>query len=421
MSNLGRFVDRNPGLRPAGMVTAVLEEGTVKCLQPPVQRNRTPPHLQRYRKSSSDGPGVKQTHFGLVDVPLPPPSHIYGKKTYESDHVNEVIRQQNLQGFNEFANEMKEKRYASTRREPLGETISRDYTYPVAVTQGDFKFGVPTKVSEPAKEVLFPAKGSLENGEKEEVMYFKSHGSTQAGQQLSRAYNWPVNPAEHRFGLKDKGSVGGVEEALKPELSESTTLVQKTVEDYRSTAKDQLGQPRNLGSGKPPVPEGYAFGAKAGSLEWGAGQCITGQPTATTLAPDKDLGHSTRFGFRNQPKPGDQSRVFGVPSIRADVAKKGLKSVADHQNYGDEAVAVEVLFPDHWLRYGLEKAEFLRPRSKQEIRALVKGAGVDIGTGQFEAVYTKAQVAVQQAEVSLKDWVAAYQFFEEQRLAAPIK
>ena len=421
MSNVGRFVDRNPGLRSAGMVTVVAEEGTQKCLQPPVARTQTPPHIQRYRKSSSDGPGVKQTHFGLVDVPLPPPSHIYGKKTYESDHVNEIIRQQNFQGFTEFSNEIKEQRYASARREPLGQTLTRNYAYPATVTQGDFKFGVPTKVSEPAKEVLFPAKGSLENSEKEELMYFKSHGSTQAGQQLRRGYNWHIDPAEHRFGLKDKGAVGGVEDALKPEMAEGTILVKKTVEDFRGTAKDQLGQPRNLGSGKPPVPEGYAFGLKAGTLEWGAGQCITGQPTATTLVPDKDLGQSTRFGFRNQTKPGDESRVFGVPSIRADVTKKSLKSVADHQNYGDEAQAVEILFPDHWLRYGLEKEEFLRPRSKQEIRELLRGAGIDIGTGQFEAVYTKAQIAMQRDDVSLKDWVAAYKFFEEQQLAVPIK
>lgn len=421
MSNFGRFTDRTPGLRPAGMVTAIPEEGTQKCLQPPAPRTQTPPHLQRYRKSASDGPGVKQIHFGLVDAPLPPPSHIYGKKTYESDHVNEVIRQQNLEGFTEFANDIKEQRYATSKREPLGQTLSRDYVYPAAVTQTDFKFGVPTKFSEPAKEVLFPAQGSLENSEKEERMYFKSHGSTQAEQQLRRGYNWPVDPAEHRFGLKDKGPVGGVEEALKPMLAEGTTLVQKTVEDFRSTAKDQLGRPRNLGTGRPPLPEDHAFGVKAGTLEWNAGQCITGQPTPETMVPDKDLGRSTRFGFRNQTKPGDDDRVFGVPSIRADYPKKTLKSVADHQNYGDEAQAVEILFPDHWLRYGLEKEEFLRARPKQEIKELLKGAGIDLGAGKFEAIYTKAQIAVQQDQVSLKDWVAAYKFFEEQRLTEPIK
>ena len=41
--------------------------------------------------------------------------------------------------------------------------------------------------------------------------------------------------------------------------------------------------------------------------------------------------------------PGDDStqerRVFGVPSIRSDIPAPSLKSVADHQNYGDEAGA----------------------------------------------------------------------------------
>jgi hypothetical protein len=56
------------------------------------------------------------------------------------------------------------------------------------------------------------------------------------------------------------------------------------------------------------------------------------------VQPDYDLGKATkflsliinlRFGFRNSAKTGDETRVFGVATIRNDIMKKGMKSVAD--------------------------------------------------------------------------------------------
>lgn len=44
---------------------------------------------------------------------------------------------------------------------------------------------------------------------------------------------------------------------------------------------------------------------------------------------DKDLGRTTRFGFRNLTKQGDDYRVFGVPTIRKDITRQTEKSIAD--------------------------------------------------------------------------------------------
>ena len=56
---------------------------------------------------------------------------------------------------------------------------------------------------------------------------------------------------------------------------------------------------------------------------------MKGEPTTKDVRPDDDLGRSTKHGWRNQPRPGDEERVFGVPTIRKDLTKKGTKSVAD--------------------------------------------------------------------------------------------
>lgn len=47
------------------------------------------------------------------------------------------------------------------------------------------------------------------------------------------------------------------------------------------------------------------------------------------MKPDSDLGGANRIGFRNVTKPGDESRIFGVPTIRSDINKKTMKSIAD--------------------------------------------------------------------------------------------
>jgi len=46
--------------------------------------------------------------------------HSFGKKTYNSDHVDGVIKAQNLAGLADKFNDIKENKYASKMKEPLG-------------------------------------------------------------------------------------------------------------------------------------------------------------------------------------------------------------------------------------------------------------------------------------------------------------
>ena len=74
----------------------------------------TPEHIRRYRKSTQNQPGIKQIHPGLFnDGPKVPDNYAYGKKTYGSDHVDTVIKAQNLAGLADKFNDIKENKYAS--------------------------------------------------------------------------------------------------------------------------------------------------------------------------------------------------------------------------------------------------------------------------------------------------------------------
>lgn len=59
-----------------------------------------------------------------------------------------------------------------------------------------------------------------------------------------------------------------------------TVIVKKMVEDVKAVTQDMLGQSKNLGQGRPPVPSEHAFGVKnvIGSDTWNAGKCIHGEP-----------------------------------------------------------------------------------------------------------------------------------------------
>jgi hypothetical protein len=45
--------------------------------------------------------------------------HAFGNKTFSSDHVDTVIKAQNLSGLAERFNDIKEAKYASNIKEPL--------------------------------------------------------------------------------------------------------------------------------------------------------------------------------------------------------------------------------------------------------------------------------------------------------------
>jgi hypothetical protein len=113
-----------------------------------------------------------------------------------------------------------------------------------------------------------------------------------------------------------------------------TVIVKKTVEDVKAVTSDMLGQSKNLGQGRPPLPSEHAYGVKniVGSDIWNAAKCIHGEPTEKEVQPDKDLGRCTKAGSMNQVRrPEDQNRSFGTPTIRTDIPYKENRSIADYE------------------------------------------------------------------------------------------
>jgi len=92
------------------------------------------------------------------------------------------VKAQNLAGLADKFNEIKEGKYASHVREPLGMGYSRGYQWPTAAEGGNAVFGVPSTGLENAKDILYPMGGASEDTGAISDMYKKTHGNFQPGE-----------------------------------------------------------------------------------------------------------------------------------------------------------------------------------------------------------------------------------------------
>jgi len=158
---------------------------------------------------------------------------------------------------------------------------------------------------------------------------------------------------------------------------------------------------KNLGHGVTDVPPNMVYGmASQAGPEWGVRECI-GNYTPEEQQPDRDLGRSIRPGWRNM---GPPQRVFGVPSIRSDVPAPALKSVADHQNYGDEAGAATLLYPPRFADGGVTQADFLTSTSKEELADIFRSAGFELDDTQVHETYERAKALDTHGRVSVQSF-----------------
>lgn len=196
----------------------------------------------------------------------------------------------------------------SNKREPLGTSMTRTYNWPKAAQNGTVAFGIPTKDSMNAKEILYPTNGADPERPEFQQMYLKTHSNFSAGEQKRRGYNWNVNqingkPDKFAFGFGEQRLLNGASRAVHSERYDmaypKTVVVNKIVEDQKQTLNDQLGVSKNLGQGQPVRDSDFVYGIKNSCNDWNAAKCLQGEPTQQELNQDKDLGKSVKLNSTN--------------------------------------------------------------------------------------------------------------------------
>ena len=196
----------------------------------------------------------------------------------------------------------------------------------------------------------------------------------------------------HRFGTGDGSHVAlnglalGASAALKHGV-DADPIQSTRVRNFKAL-EDKLGRSRNLGHGNARA-RNHVYGRtsvrRAG--DWDARCCIQGDYDAADTEPDADLGKTHTPGFRNVLTDATQHRSFGVPTVRSDIPKYARRSIADHQNYGDDATARELLYPSHLTSMGLDDQEFVQKRPKADVWALFAATGLDVDADWCHKLY----------------------------------
>ncbi|KAF4324143.1 hypothetical protein BBO99_00001803 [Phytophthora kernoviae] len=412
--------------RPAGKISEPQRDTTGLCLTFG-QRPGTPEEIRRYRKSYFSEPGARIAHPGLVDdLKRIDPMTKFGIVTTGSEHVPEMLVSGPATEYQRINLAKLETNYASHKREPLGKTYSRGHVLPAHMQKPEFAFGMSGTFCESAKELLYPSTtAGLLNSQQDEELYRRSHGSVAPGEQKNRGYGWEaakINPAKHRFGVKPIGNTGGeVAVIMNPEMDESAippAVASHNLENKR-TLYDHLGKPRHLGAAETDnLPNTRVFGVTTQNSD-SAWLCIQGEYSSEEQQPDANLGRAVNHGWRNATA---DTRAFGIPTIRSDIPAPARRSVADGQNYGDDANAHALLYPEEFASSGVANAEFAQPRDQKYLRGLFGQIGHGVDDDDFELVWKQATQSVRYTragEASIADYRDALNDFLEAQGRGP--
>jgi hypothetical protein len=128
-----------------------MRESTADCLvvADHPDRPQTPPEIKKYRMSARMEPGKTIIHPGKADDPRPPDIR-FGKVERDEIQAQELMRPGPKSALEVMEQEEKEKIYRSKRLEPLGKTISRDYTLPETTKDPSFRFGYSQPLGMPS-------------------------------------------------------------------------------------------------------------------------------------------------------------------------------------------------------------------------------------------------------------------------------
>ncbi|GLC45943.1 hypothetical protein PLESTF_000715000 [Pleodorina starrii] len=390
-----------PQIPPAGVANKFDASANDALTWSGGRRPKTPDAIKKYRQSTVHEPGKIIRHPGFAGDPVP--AGPFGVKTAAAggQNITEAINTYPESELGRWKLEQAEAIYASSQREPLGHGYVRGHKIPHGLgTERPFGVAYDAKGKDMARQaatVIFPTDKAPEEDPGTRSQYVRSHGDYAPAEQRRRNYDWSkagVDPASHRFGAVDPNPErDGVRKAMQPSLDpalQPPRVLPKLHEDYKATATDYLGKPRMLGTGdRTQLPPGHTFGVPSmrKGREAGVAELMTGYYCPAEQDPDADLGKSLREGFRNQPKPGDDGRTFGVATIRTDLRLPRLRSVADPQNYGNESDAGQVLRPPLAADLGISDEQFVALRPKEEIRQLVREAGLTLGDEEFDAAW----------------------------------
>eukprot|EP00736_Rhodelphis_marinus_P004756 Rmarinus@m.8557 len=372
--------------------------GTRACLD--IDYPPTPDRLRRFRQARSGELGERVKHWGEQEpVPQTGP---FGRKTVKEESAASAFATLPANLVEQVEKTRAERVYLSEKLEPLGRGMVRGHNVPQGPAAVFGKSNETRAWDVNVKEVLYPADDPANEESAKRTLI---HPTTEPGEQRKHGYNWEspgIDPKIHRFGYCPEQADlagGGVKNAMYELDLKKTVLIPKNLAQYQESTADKLGQTNNSLHKERGLPEDHVFGAaaKVDEGEANVSTCIEGQFMVPT-DDDAGLGRATRPGWRNELKPGDDARAFGVPTVRLDIQAPDQRSVADTQNYGDEPSAQSLLYPSLLMKAGITTADLVILRPRDAIQRICQDA-FNVTDEEFDLIFKEASDSANLASV----------------------
>ena len=246
--------------------------------------------------------------------------------------------------------------------------------------------------------------GDADSSDAKHAMYVKTHGELRPRRRPSRGTTdrRGVDPDAATFGTATAIGEDGAAKALNPLKDDASRDERDDRERARRRrtarrAHDALGKVKRLGRER--LPADFVYGAPSraptadGEFEWDAGRLIQGEYTEEEQAPDPTIGKTMRHqGYKYEPTAVDPERVYGVPSVRTDLAPKdtAARGLADATSYGNEATAAALVNPGYGAERGVVETDYEVAYGREEMRAFYAATGIPLGEDEFEAAFAAA-------------------------------
>lgn len=381
--------DPAPQVRPAGL-TGRRDHGIFDI----EARPDTPENIKPFRKSAMTTVGRTVHHFGTRNDAPPDENFRFGKKGNYDISAEECLRPVMVDKMGALAAEHAEKRYLSSKREPLGKSPDCPFPVPEKLTRNGF--GMATRSSENAKNIIYSC------GDREAAELHPP------GAQRDRKYDWAkagIDPTKHRFGAQFGEAADDTKGLLTPVQTE-TLLLPKITKDVQSLTHHEIGKSRNLGLGvrstvdSTSAPAGKVVktdGSDVRLLLSGHGtgdddayQRSVGQITcrSSTLRKLKDEDHNRSA----QSGVNESARIFGVPTVRNDLPRPLFRKVTSSNNYGDDVGAGALIYPNRHIAKGIDEKYFTKPLTLDEVRGVATKCNFGLSDKQIEIAFQQSQM-----------------------------
>lgn len=437
-SSAGPYVDRTPGLPPAGAASvprsflghspSAASQSLLSDVNPPP----TPDRVSRFRRDAKFPLGTS-----ILSHRPPPPDLTFGVRTKASESAADLLHgdasranvQSRLMALREQAT------YASATREPLGQVPQLGRAPPEAL---GMTHGLSTNYGESVKSVIYaPSDG---RPEPRLVHGGRSIGRMEAGQQRQRGYQWGKATADkeghvgidlksHTFGKAPDGAQETAGDALKgrlpliPPKARVTDAAAAAMNSsrigtivgggglpaadgaYRTVVKPrrdlhpglrtdyEVGVVTNRGTAPDEVLEGRTMGKVMPNDGLSAASLIHSGWSEHQAAPDPTVGRPLRRGPLRRVAPHAGAPVdlaAGVATVRHDKPVPTLRKVTDFTTYGDALAAGSLIAPPKYGGLGVTEMDFLRPHSRGSMRALTESAAFGLSDAEFTFVWDEA-------------------------------